>query len=483
MASVQRLDRDGRAGFRIRFYVDKKRREIYVAGDGKSAERMAGKIADYLESLALAQSKNEAPDPKALAWANSTKGRLRDSLVGWGLADAISERSKSDAGRFLGAFVRDYIKSRSDVKDRTKNNFEQAAGCLIEYFGDRKPLRSITMADVARWRRWLESDRGLAPTTANKHAKRGRTFFLEAVRDRLLESSPFEGLKIGDESNPDRQRFIDREMATKVVEACPDIDWRVIFGLARFAGLRCPSEVMGLKWTDIDWDAGRLRIDAPKTGLRYCPMFPEVRVVLADAFDQAVDGAVFVVARRTLGDNLRTQFNRIVERAGIKPWPKPFCNCRASCRTELQERFPSHVINKWLGQSSAVAEKHYLQTTDEHWQRAVESRPPIGPPINGNQGPLRPITKTTKPRENRGSDGSGELVTVGSIPPQGFEQTQKPTGKSGCSDSRPPIGPPIPDEVLLVWRDLSPADRAAWIEFGRALLQNKNIPSHTQNTQ
>ncbi|MDP1562141.1 MAG: hypothetical protein Q8M16_12240 [Pirellulaceae bacterium] len=40
-------------------------------------------------------------------------------------------------------------------------------------------------------------------------------------------------------------------------------------------------------------------------------------------------------------------------------------------------------------------------------------------------------------------------------------------GKTDVSDFRPPIGPPTPDEVMLVWRDLSPADRAAWIEMGR----------------
>ncbi len=260
-----------------------------------------------------------------------------------------------------------------------------------------------------------------APSEKSREA----TTFAKWLRDQLLESSPFLNLKGGDESNVERQRFIGRELAARVLEACPDIDWRVIFGLARFAGLRCPSEVMGLKWTDIDWAAGRLRIDAPKTGLRFCPMFPEVRAVLADGFDQAAEGAVYVVARR-FGENLRSQFNRIVERAGIMPWPKPFCNCRASCRTELQERFPGHVINGWLGQSSAVAEKHYLQTTDEHWQRAVDVGPPIGPPINGNQGPVEPITETKKPRENRGSDGLGCLVMASAMTPTGLEPVLPP---------------------------------------------------------
>ncbi|MEO8268636.1 MAG: hypothetical protein ABI557_02885 [Aureliella sp.] len=43
--------------------------------------------------------------------------------------------------------------------------------------------------------------------------------------------------------------------------------------------------------------------------------------------------------------NLRTQLHRVLKSAGIVPWPKAFVNLRASCRTDLQEHFPDHVIN------------------------------------------------------------------------------------------------------------------------------------------
>ena len=42
---------------------------------------------------------------------------------------------------------------------------------------------------------------------------------------------------------------------------------------------------------------------------------------------------------------------------------------------------PSHVIDAWLGHSTKVAERHYLLVTDDHWQRAVDSRSPTGSPI------------------------------------------------------------------------------------------------------
>jgi hypothetical protein len=38
----------------------------------------------------------------------------------------------------------------------------------------------------------------------------------------------------------------------------------------------------------------------------------------------------------------------------------------------LAETFPIHVVCQWIGNSQAVAKKHYLQTTDEHYLKATE---------------------------------------------------------------------------------------------------------------
>ncbi|MCC9603411.1 hypothetical protein LOC67_22920 [Stieleria sp. JC731] len=45
---------------------------------------------------------------------------------------------------------------------------------------------------------------------------------------------------------------------------------------------------------------------------------------------------------------------------------------RASRRTELERtgRFPNHVLNDWFGHSGAVAENHYLQTTEADFTEA-----------------------------------------------------------------------------------------------------------------
>ena len=69
--------------------------------------------------------------------------------------------------------------------------------------------------------------------------------------------------------------------------------------------------------------------------------------------------------------NLRTTFEKLVKRASLTPWPRLFHNLRSSRQTELAEKFPSHVVYDWLGNSEDIARKHYFQTTDDHFARAA----------------------------------------------------------------------------------------------------------------
>ena len=122
-----------------------------------------------------------------------------------------------------------------------------------------------------------------------------------------------------------------------------------------------------------------MRVPSPKTAHlpgkaeRFIPLFPELAPHLEAAFDAAREGAEYVVGKYRGGaTNLRTQFEKIIRRAGLTPWPRLFHNLRSSRQTELTDRFPAHVVASWLGNSEEVARRHYLQTTDAHFAAALE---------------------------------------------------------------------------------------------------------------
>jgi hypothetical protein len=309
------------------------------------------------------------------------------------------------------------------------------------------------------------------------HTKKAKLMLKAAADDGLIESNPFDAIKGMKESNVDRQRFIPRDVVDRILGACPGPQWRLIVTLCRYAGLRCPSEVLTLKWTDLDWDRGSMRVDSPKTGLRYVPMFPEVRKALDEAFEAAAEGSVRCVDEyHSNVTNLRTQFNRILKKAGVEAWPRIFHNLRASRRTELQEALPDHAINKWLGQSSRVAEEHYITVHDEHWDRALAMSPhcpPTRPPITGRNGPIDDHQEIENPNVLMGFEGSCDTPQY---PRRESNNALKPQGKRGnlknCPPPVPPSMSPIPSDaiaLLALWTALDDDAKAKLLRMARAL--------------
>ncbi len=118
------------------------------------------------------------------------------------------------------------------------------------------------------------------------------------------------------------------------------------------AGCALPTETLKLQWTDVLWDQDKMRVTAAKTehhpgkGERWVPIFPELRPFLDKAWEEATEGAVYVISRtRDAKVNWRTTLLKIIRRAGLTPWTKPFQNMRATRETELADQFPAHVVS------------------------------------------------------------------------------------------------------------------------------------------
>ena len=134
---------------------------------------------------------------------------------------------------------------------------------------------------------------GLGPDTARKRISHAKQFFGDAVEHEVIDRNPFAKLKASVIGNRDRDFFVTLEMVGKVLDACPDAQWRLMVALSRFGGLRCPSEILALRLDSADWDAGRIRVDSPKTehhdgkAYRIIPMFPQLRPYFEERWHQA----------------------------------------------------------------------------------------------------------------------------------------------------------------------------------------------------
>lgn len=419
MASIAR-DPGGRR--RILFVnPDKRRKAIRL---GKIPQRAAEAIKTKVEAL-LASKVSGCPwDNETARWVADLPDELADKLAAVGLVP-VRERAT------LGAWLDQYILKRTDVKPGTVLAYRQARESLVECFGADKPLRFITPGNADEFRLFLK-EKGYAKATVGRRIKHAKQFFSAAVRQRLIPSSPFDAAKGGTQENRERFYFVTREETGKVIDACPDAEWRLVFALSRYAGLRCPSETLRLRWADVDWERSRLTIHSPKTehreggDRRQVPIFPELRPHLEAVWEQAEPGSEYVIRRyRDTNINLRTALERIIYRAGLIPWPKLFQNLRSTRETELAERFPMHVVCQWIGNSAPVAAKHYLQVTNEHYEQAIRGEGGDSEP-EAAQNPARyaHASDGTCP-QNPGKYGALRYYTPVQVGPEGFEPPTK----------------------------------------------------------
>ncbi len=398
-----------RKGWRVQGRLNRERFSLYLNDPSK---RRAQTVCRHIDELCRSIHAHDRPEPATTRWLSEIGSDLYAKLVRAGLTEPRSSVS-GDAGRLLEPFIDAYIATRTDLAKRSLTNYRQTRDMLVNYFGEDRTLSSITEADAEEWARWMTVDKGYAEATTSKHRKRAKQYFNYAVKARILDSNPFQNMKGGKESNPDRYHFVDTATTQRVVAALTG-DLKAAFALARYGGLRCPSEVTRMRWTDIQWDEGKIRIESEKTGLRFAPLFPELRAVLepiAMDREQALLTNERIVRGYVVGANLGTQIRRELERAGISAWGKLFQNLRSTRRTELQEKYPSHVCDAWLGHSTAVAKESYLQVTDDHWRR-------------GTGGVISAETDQSQQDEeselSTNSRTNGDLTTI-IVHPRGFE--------------------------------------------------------------
>lgn len=359
------------------------RREVqFVGTDGKRRTLRLGRVDQKtaetfrvrIEEIMAARVTGDAISPFTAQWLRGLSDQFHDRFVRAGLCATRVREISTDMS--LKAALEAFIIRRDDVKPVTLAVYSQAQNHLQRILGADRSIRSITAAEATDYRRALR--RAYSEAYTAKMIIQARLIWRDAVDRGLADKNVFSKVPTGSQVNVANQRYIEQAAIEEIIAVCPDPQWKLLIALSRYAGLRCPSEHLALKWDDIDWKRGRMTVRATKTehhpdkGIRVVPIFSELRPYLQTVFDQRDDDGDSVITRyRNANGNLRTQFIRYIKKAGLSTWPRLFHNLRASCQTDLAERFPAHVVCAWIGNSEAVARAHYLQTTDAHFEKAV----------------------------------------------------------------------------------------------------------------
>jgi len=380
MASISK---DANGNICVQFVgVDKRRRTIRL---GKVNQKTAEAVKLKVEHLNNADVTKSPLDPDTARWVASIADDLAAKLAAVGL---IPERPKAVT---LGELVQRYdAETGKGLKVGTVISRRVMVSDLLAYFTSDADPRTISEDDAKLFVDHLIEERELASMTIARRLRRVRSVFAFGVKRKLLTDNPFAEVSVVGVLPAERKAYVPATDADKLISAA-NPTWRIIVALCRFAGLRCPSEVLTLKWSDVNFETNRMTVTSPKTEripgkeYRVMPIFTALRPHLDEAFELAEPGEVYVVGGRQgegyraasygpngwMNTNLRTTFEKLIRRAGLNTWPRLFHTLRASCETDLLEHLPISAVTEWLGHSATIALKHYTRVPDHLFERAA----------------------------------------------------------------------------------------------------------------
>lgn len=296
----------------------------------------------------------------------------------------------------LGELCDRYIKQAEEQAQEpgTIANKRARVKRLFEFFDAKTKVDEFTKDDAQRYDAFLNRQiqaGTLAPATRSDFIKKTKAIFNLAVEMDLIEKNPFKSIKAGKQSNRARMFYVTESETKRILEACEYMnngaEWAVITALARFQGLRVPSEPRALKWEDVDFIGGKfmktkngdpiraLKITAQKQkktdrAIRIMPLFSRAAEILERLRDEqeragTLDDSPFVLRHVRMVTNPGTTFKKIVFRAGVEDYPKPFQNLRASAASDVRRKYGRAAESDWIGHDAAIADEHYDMVTDD----------------------------------------------------------------------------------------------------------------------
>jgi site-specific recombinase XerD len=321
-----------------------------------SSERVARLVTEII----ACRDRGDSLPVDLLYRINELSPRVRHSLERFGLV----------TNRF-GMTLKELFESHEKTKERRKKktilHYRRWYRRLSQFFGSDTKVSSITKDEAIKFADYSEDI--LSPCTVYRGLGSCRTIFSYAVELGVILSDPFATIYRGERTNEVRQYYVDRPTIDKVLSACTDDFERLVVVLARYGGLRIPSEIRKLRFGDFTDTLIKIHKDT-KTGARDVPLFREVKEIFSRLSGESDD---LVFSGMLLKDwGAWTMLANTIEKAGLTRWPKLYVNLRSSCITDLCDfGYSEKTLDAIFGNSTEVRKSHYIQLQKEKEYKKV----------------------------------------------------------------------------------------------------------------
>ena len=362
-------------GYNIQWCENRRRHTIHLSSRTyrrKTVER----FKEMVETLVYYRKNGtHVPDKAVTNWLTAAPAELQEKLAKVGLINVTKSKTCKE---LWDAFTKH---KKPSVKPKTMMLYQWHRDKFFEWFSKNELVENVTVERCLDWKADLLTQQAVAGVAGIM--KGAKAVFDWAVAIDWIRENPMKAIPIGSFINRENDRVISMGEYAKLLNICPNQEWRTIVAFARIGGLRCPSELQPMMWSDVNWTENRFVVRSPKTEHheghreRIVPLFPELRKVLEQHFslDGAKDSKFVIehIRNSNTSWNLHAPFQAIACRAGLGKIVRPFDNMRMSRSNEVERKFGSKKESLWIGHSEQVMTKHYLVLDDTDYAEAAEA--------------------------------------------------------------------------------------------------------------
>src|SRR5262249_52317383 len=224
-----------------------RRRLLFVAPDetrktirpGKCDRKTAESVCRHVAALLSAKITAQPVLRDTATWLAGIGDALKGKLAAVGLIEP--ERRLT-----VPQFLADWLAGKKAAGHKTASliAWGQTSAELTRLYGDRTVV-SLTHADAEAYRGEVQA-RGPPGATVHRRLGHARQMFEDAVRLGHIEANPWKSVRARAGDPSERRAYIPVAEAIRVIEHGPSVWWRLLVALARFSGLRIPSEAFSL---------------------------------------------------------------------------------------------------------------------------------------------------------------------------------------------------------------------------------------------